>query len=149
MIQRKAMEQKAKDDVPDVLKLQKGTTLASWADSMRVFLSKVTSARGISTMAYATKKEEQVPIVPPALSPYQQHFLDHGLVKDKYENRFLHSDVRFQSNNGTLFGSPEEATRGTTFTYSIKTYKLTRNCHAEWIALNICSTLERARGDKN
>ena len=73
MIQCKATKQKAKDDVPDVPKLQKGTTVASWADSMRVFFYKVLSAQGISTMAYVTRKEEQVPIVAPALSPDQTH----------------------------------------------------------------------------
>ena len=56
MIQHKAMEQKAKDGVPDVPKLQKGTMVASWDYSMRVFLSKVPSARGIATMAYVTRK---------------------------------------------------------------------------------------------
>ena len=104
MIQRKALEQKSKDYVPDVSKLQKGTTVASWAGSMRVFLSKVTSSQGIVTMAYVLRKEDQVPIVDPALAPDQPHLLEHVLVKDEYENSLLHSDLRFRNNNRTLFG---------------------------------------------
>ena len=104
MIQHKAMEQKAKDGVSDVPKLQKGTTVASWAGSMRVFLSKVTSSQGIVTMAYVLRKEDQVPIVDPALAPDQPHLLEHVLVKDEYENSLLHSDLRFRNNNRTLFG---------------------------------------------
>ena len=70
MIQRKAVEQRAKDDVPDIPKLQKGTTVLSWADSMIFFFSKVPSALGIATMSYVTIKESQVPIVAPVIAPY-------------------------------------------------------------------------------
>ena len=131
------MGEKAKDDVPDVPKLQKGTTVASWADSMIVFLSKFSSDRGIATMEYVTIKEAQVPIVDPALTPDQPHLLDHGSVEDEYENRLLHSDVRFWNYNGTLFGNIKEATRGTTFASSIKTYKRTHNCCEELLDLNM------------
>ena len=51
----------------------------------------------------------------PALSPDQPHLLEHGSVKDEYENHLLHSDVRFLNDNVTLFGYLEEETRGTTF----------------------------------
>ena len=57
MIQRKVKEQKAKDGVPGVLKLQKSTTVASWDDSMRVFLYKAPSAWGIANMEYVPIKE--------------------------------------------------------------------------------------------
>ena len=63
----------------------------------------------------------------PALSPDQPHSLENGLVKDEYEKRLLHSDVRFRNDNRTLFGYPEEATCGTPFSYSIKTYERTCN----------------------
>ena len=95
MIQHKSMKQKAKDEGPNVPKLQKGTTLASWADLMRVFLSKVPSARGIATMVYVTRKEAQEPIVDPALATDKPHSIEHGLVEDEYGNRLLHSDVIF------------------------------------------------------
>ena len=120
MIQHKAMEQKAKDGVPDVPKLQKGTMVASWANSTRVFLSKFPIARGISTMAYLTRKEAQAPIVAPTIAPDQPHLLKHGSVEGKYENFLLHYDVRFQNDNGTLFGYLEEVTFSTTFASSIK-----------------------------
>ena len=136
MIQRKAMEQKAKDGVSDVPKLQKGTTVASWANSMRVFLSKVPIARGISTMAYLTRKEAQAPIVAPTIAPDQPHLLKHGSVEGKYENFLLHYDVRFQNDNGTLFGYLEEVTCGTTFVSSIKNYEHTRNGSVVWLDLN-------------
>ena len=119
MIQRKTMEKKAKDDVPDVPKLQKGATVVLWANLMGVFLYKVRSGRGIYTMAYVTRKEAWVPILAPVLAPDQPHSLEHGLVEDEYENCLLHSYVRFQTYNGTLFGCLEETTRGTTFAYSI------------------------------
>ena len=57
MIQRKVMEQKTKNDVPYVPKIQKGTTVVSWDNSTRVFLSKAPIARGIATIAYVTRKE--------------------------------------------------------------------------------------------
>ena len=50
------MEQEAKDDVPDVMKLQKGTTAALWDDSMGLLSSKVPSAQVIATMAYVAIK---------------------------------------------------------------------------------------------
>ena len=57
MIQCKTMEQKVKNDVSDVPKLQKGTTIASWMDLMIVFLSKVLSSQDIATMSYVMRKE--------------------------------------------------------------------------------------------
>ena len=105
-------------------------------DSTRVLLSKVPSAQGIATMAYVTRKEEQLPIVAPALTPDQLHLLEHSSIEDEYENCLLHSDVRFQNNNGTLFGYLEEATHGTTFEHFIKNYERTSNGCAEWLALN-------------
>ena len=95
MIKLKAMGEKAKDDVPDVPKLQKGTMVASWADSMRVPLSKAPSAQGIANILYVTRKEVQVTIVAPALAIDQTHLLENSLVKDEYENCLLHYDVRF------------------------------------------------------
>ena len=136
MIQRKAVEQRAKDDVPDIPKLQKGTTVLSWADSMIFFFSKVPSALGIATMSYVTIKESQVLIVAPVLAPYQPHLLEHGSVKDKYENCLLHSDVKFWNDNGTLFGYFKEVTCGNTFAYPIKTYEYPRNGHSACLALN-------------
>ena len=127
MIQRKAMEKNAKYNVPDVSKVQKGATVASWGNSMRFFLSKVPSAWGIATMSYVTTKEAQVPIVDLTLAPDQPHSLEHGLVEDEYENCLLHSDVRFRNNNWTVFGYLKEATRGTTFAPFIKTFKRTSN----------------------
>ena len=73
----------------------------------------------------------------PGLALYQPHLLEHSSVEDKYRNCLLHSDVRFQNNNGTFFGYLEEATRGTTFESSIKTYEHTRNGRAAWLALNM------------
>ena len=142
IIQRKAMAQKTKDDVPDVPIIRKVTMVALWADSMRVFLSKVPSARGIATMAYVTRKEEKLPIVAPALPQDQTHLLEHGLVEDEYEN-LLHSDVRFQNDNGTLFGYLEEATCGNTFAFTIKTYECTCNGRAACLALNMQHAGER------
>ena len=104
IIQRKAMEQKAKDDVQDVPKIQKGTVVASWADSMRVPLSKAPSAQGIANILYVTRKEVQVTIVTPALAIDQTHLLENSLVKEEYENCLLHYNVRFWNNNRTVFG---------------------------------------------
>ena len=84
MIQRKSIEQKAKDGVLDVPKLQKGTTVASWADFIRFFLSKVPSTHCIANMSYVTRKEYQVTIVAPALVLDQTHLLEHGSVEDKW-----------------------------------------------------------------
>ena len=56
MIQIKAMEQKKKNDVPDVPKVQKGIKVELSANSMIVLLSKVTRAQGIATLSYVTRK---------------------------------------------------------------------------------------------
>ena len=90
-----------------------------------------------------TRKEAHVPIVAPVLAPYQTHSIEHGSVKYEYESCLLHSDVRFRNDNGTLFGYLEEATRGTTFVSSIKTYKRTCNGRASWLALNMQYAGER------
>ena len=87
-------------------------------------------------MPYVTRKEVQVPIVAPALDSYKLHLLEHGLVEDEYESCLLHCDIRFQNDNGTLFGYLKEATCGTTFASSINTYEHTCNGRAAWLALN-------------
>ena len=79
----------------------------------------------------------------PALAPDQPHSLENGLFKDKQEDRFLHYDVRFRNDNGTLFGYLEEETCGTTFAFSINTYEPTLNGRASWMALNTQHAGER------
>ena len=76
-------------------------------------------------------------MVVPVLPPDQPHLIEHGSIKDEYENHHLHSDVRFQNNNGTIFGYLKEETHGTTFASYIKNYKRTCNGYAAWLAINM------------
>ena len=61
-----------KEDVPDVPKLLKGTTVAAWAACMRFFLSKVSSVRDQATLVYAARLDENVGVQP--------HLINHGLI---------------------------------------------------------------------
>ena len=76
-IQRKEMENMLKEDVPDVTKLTKGTTVAAWAACMRVFLSKVSSVRDQATLIYMARLDENVGALK-AMKANKPHSINHG-----------------------------------------------------------------------
>ena len=87
-------------------------------------------------MAYVSCKDEAVVNVAPVLEVNQPHSIEHGSVADEYKYRLLHADARYGNNNEILYGYLEEATRGSIFAASIKSYERTRNGRGAWLALN-------------
>ena len=62
-VQKNAMEKMLKEDVTDVPKLLKGTTVAAWSACMRVFLSKVSSVSDQATLVYVAILDENVGVL--------------------------------------------------------------------------------------
>ena len=87
-------------------------------------------------MAYTSRKDEAVANVAPVLEVNQPHSIEQGLVADEYKYRLSHADARYRNENEILYGYLEEATRGSIFVASIKSYKRTRNGRGAWLALN-------------
>ena len=57
------MENMLKEDVTDVKKLIKGTTVAAWAACRQVFLSIVSSVRDQATLVYVARLDENVSVL--------------------------------------------------------------------------------------
>ena len=58
------------------------------------------------------------------------------MVGDEYKKYLFHADARYDNDNEILYGYLEEATCGTIFEASIKSYEWTQNGRGERLALH-------------
>jgi hypothetical protein len=134
IIQRKAMEIKAKETKPDVPKLTKTMTVAKWDDSLRVYASQAYGARK-STLEYLLRKEAAVNPVHPPLVANCPHSADAESIQGEQAMRLSHNHPLFRNDNKTLFGVLEVALRGTTYDASIKPFQRSSDGCKAYLAL--------------
>jgi hypothetical protein len=134
IIQRKAMEIKAKETKPDVPKLTKTMTVAKWDDSLRVYASQAYGARK-STLEYLLRKEAAVNPVHPPLVANCPHSADAESIQGEQAMRLSHNHPLFRNDNKTLFGVLEVALRGTTYDASIKPFQRSSDGRKAYLAL--------------
>ena len=87
-------------------------------------------------MAYVSRTVEAVASSAPLLHVNQPHFDEHGSVAKEYKHRLSHPDARYGNDNEIIYIYLEEATCGTIFAASIKSFERARNCHGACLALN-------------
>ena len=100
--QWKALEEKSKQDDPDVPKLTKGTTVAKWDDSWQVYLSCKFGVRK-STLAYVIRPEVQRAAVEPALVAGQPYSAEHGSIEGEMTARLSHTHPLFSNDSGAVY----------------------------------------------
>ena len=87
-------------------------------------------------MAYASRTVKAVASSNPLIHVNQPHSDEHGSVAKEYKHRLSHADACYGNDNEFFYGYLEEATRGTIFAASIKSFERARNDRGAWMALN-------------
>ena len=124
--QWKALEEKSKQDDPDVPKLTKGTTVAKWDDSWQVYLSCKFGVRK-STLAYVIRPEVQRAAVEPALVAGQPYSAEHGSIEGEMTARLSHTHPLFSNDSGAVYADLLVAVRGTTYEATLKPFARRNN----------------------
>ena len=136
-LQMKALREVKKRDDPETPKISKSLPIMRWAESFRDILHRVLGVRTIP-LAYVIRPDViPVGILPP-LEPNMPHsIVDDGvgtIVKDLI-NRASHSHPNYTNDNDKVYGMLEEATRGTSYSPSIKPFQRNRDGRGAYLAL--------------
>ena len=78
-------------------------------------------------LAYVTRKEEDIPAMPPPLQARLQHSEVHGSSEGEMIARASHTPAMFRDDNTAVYYALEEATHSTSYAASIKPFQRTKN----------------------
>lgn len=132
--QWKALEQRRKDEDPEVPKISKALPIIKWTEAFDDFLSRKVGARTIP-LAYVTRENEQVPNVAPPLAQDKPHSIMHGSVEGDLVARASHGHALFREDNSQVYYYLEEATRGTAYAASMKPYQRNKNGREAYMSI--------------
>ena len=120
--QYKALQERAKEDPPDVPKITKALPVLKWAEAFDDHLTRVIGKRNIP-LAYVTR-EEVVPQGPvPPLAANLPHSDVYGSVEAELIALATHNHPLFRDDNAEVYYALEEATRATQYAASLKPFQ--------------------------
>ena len=139
-----AIQKLLDEDKPSIplLNPKKGMTPLRWLESFKDCLFHTYGVRGCP-LSYVTRENAQVPtetddplvlntsVNPHVLLPYGSS----GSVLDEMIKRLTHNHPLFKTDNNTVFSMLEEATRGTVFATTVKSFARTKDGRAAWLAM--------------
>jgi hypothetical protein len=132
--QWKALEDKKKDDEPEVPKINKALPIIRWTEAFADYAHRCCGTR-TAPLAYVIRPEAATPMIG-AQAPGAPHSTEHGLVEAELIARASHGHPLFREDNSAVYYKLEEATRGTSYAASIKPFQRTKNGRAAWLALS-------------
>ena len=132
--QKKALENKVKNDEPDVPKISKALPVIKWTEAFKDYLHRIIGVREIP-LAYIIRPEATVQPIG-EISDDSPHSQEHGAIELELIARASHTHALFREDNSTLYYKVEEATRGTAYGASIKPYQRNKDGRGAWIALS-------------
>ena len=132
--QWKSLEERKKEDVPDVPRITRNLKVTKWSESFNDFLSKVIGKR-YAPLSYVIRENEAVPAVAPPLMTNQPHSQEHGSVEGELIARLSHTSPIFRDDNKQVYLFLEEATRSTIYGASIKPFTRSKNGRGAYLAL--------------
>ena len=88
-------------------------------------------------LAYVIRIDPQVPGPAPTLAPNQPHSTEHGSVEGELIARASHTHALFRDDNSVVYYHLEEATKGTSYAASIKSFQKVKDGRGAWKALKI------------
>ena len=132
--QKKALEDKVKDNKPDVPKISKALPVIKWTEAFKDHLYRFIGVCGIP-FAYIIRTKAIVPAIG-VIKAGSTHSQEHGAIELELISRASHTHALFQEDNQALYYKVEEANRGTPYGASIKPFQWKKNGRGEWIALS-------------
>ena len=138
-IEWEAVQKLIDEDKPSVpiLNPKKGVTPLKWLESFKDCLFHTFGVRGCP-LSYVCRGDAEVPsevddplamddnVAPPVPSPYGSS----GSIIDEMIKRMTHEHPLFKTDNNTVYSMLEEATRGTPFAMTVKSYSNSKNGRA-------------------
>ena len=121
-IEWKALKDRKDENDPDDPKITKALPIIKWTEAFQDFLNRVIGARMIP-LAYVIRIDPQVPGPAPTLAPNQPHSTEHGSVEGELIARASHTHALYRDDNSVVYYHLEEATRGTSYAASIKSFQ--------------------------
>ena len=133
-LQWKSLVGRKDEDKPKVPVITKNLKITRWSESFDDFLHRITGARH-APLAYVTRPVVAVPAAAPALLPRQPHSQEHGSIEGELIARLSHTSPVYRDDNAAVYHHLEEATRGTTFSSTLKPYQRSKDGRAAYLAL--------------
>ena len=130
----KALKDRKDKDPPDVPKITKALPVMKWTEAFQDYLTLRLGARTIP-LSYVIRTTVDVPEDPPALMAGQPYSGEDGSVEDELVARASHAHALFKTDNMMVYSALEEATRGTTFSTSLKPFQRSKNGRGAWLAI--------------
>ena len=133
-IEWKALKDRKDENDPDVPKITKALPIIKWTEAFQDFLNRVIVARMIP-LAYMIRIDPQVPGPAPTLAPNQPHSTEHVSVEGELIARTSHTHALLRDDNSVVYYHLVEATRGTSYAASIKSFQKRKDGRGAWKAL--------------
>ena len=133
-VQHKALQDRGKEDPPEVPKISKALPVLKWAEAFDDHLTRCIGKRNIP-LAYVTR-EEVVPAGPiPPLALNMPHSEMHGSVEGELVARATHTHPLCREDNAEVYYALEEATRSTQHAASLKPFQRGKDGRAALFAI--------------
>ena len=132
--QWKALKSRKEGDEPEIPKISKALPIMKWTEAFQDYLNRVIGVRTIP-LAYVTRQDMDVPVVPPAQAANKPHSTEYGSIEVELVARASHDHELYREDNAAVYYHLEEATRGTTYAASIKPYQRGKDGRGAWMAL--------------
>lgn len=132
--QYKALQQRKKEDPPDVPKITKALPVLKWAEAFDDHLTRCIGKRNIP-LAYVVRSVA-VPIgAPPPFVANLPHSEEHGSVEAELIALATHNHPLFRDDNAEVYYAVEEATRGTQYAASLKPFQRSKDGRSALLAI--------------
>lgn len=132
--QYKALQERSKEDPPDVPKISKALPVLKWAEAFDDHLTRCIGKRNIP-LAYVTREEAIVAGQPPALANNLPHSDVYGSVETELIALATHAHPLYRDDNAEVYYALEEATRGTQYAASLKPFQRGKDGRAALFAI--------------
>ena len=129
----KALEDRKDGDSPTVPKISRGLSVVKWSESFYDYLSRTIGARTIP-LTYVIH-EETIPTPIGPTTPGEPFSLDYESVEEELVARATHAHPLYRADRASVYYALEEATRGTTYASSLKSFQQARNGRSAWFAI--------------
>ena len=130
----KALSDRKDDDAPDTPKITKALPIIKWTEAFADFTQRVIGVRTIP-LSYVIRETVAVNADAPALMNRQPYSATHGSVEGELIARASHTHPLFREDNAAVYYYLEEATRGTSYSASIKPFQRRKDGRGAWTAL--------------
>jgi hypothetical protein len=136
--QWKALKDRKDGEAPEVPKISKTLSIIKWTEAFTNFLHQKIGVQMVP-LAYVVC-EVVIPPAPPPLTTNLPYSEQHGSVEGELIARASRAHPLYRDDNSSVYYLLEEATRGTSYTPTIKPHQQTKNGREAWRSLvNQCT----------